>query len=74
MTSPLYVAEPRDRVLAERLYLEFEAAVPPSAVYNTLAAAEHDLIGQIAPEAWDEMVYRLARYRLGQLVAEHAGR
>ncbi|HVV24913.1 MAG TPA: hypothetical protein VHF06_36115 [Pseudonocardiaceae bacterium] len=74
MTSHLNLAGPRDRAIAERLYLEFEAALPPSVVYSTLVAAEHDLDGQIAAEAWDEMVYRLARYRLGQLAAADTGR
>lgn len=72
MTSGLYLTQPRDRVTAERLYLEFHAVLPLSVVYRTVAAAEHDLQGQIVPEAWDEMVYRLAQYRLGQLVTEDA--
>jgi hypothetical protein len=70
MTSHLYAADYRDRAIAERLSLEFEAVLPPSAVHTTLAGAERDLAGQIAPEAWDEMVYRLAQYRLGQITAD----
>lgn len=69
MTSHLYLADMCGRATAEQLYAEFGDALQPSLLYATLAGAEHDLAGQIAPEAWEEMVYRLAQYRLGQIMA-----
>lgn len=74
MTIDLYPADSRDGAVRERLYSEFEAAVPLSVGRSTLARAEHDLTGQIMPEAWDEMVYRLARYRLEQITSDGAQR
>ncbi|HEX5406925.1 MAG TPA: hypothetical protein VFX16_32015 [Pseudonocardiaceae bacterium] len=73
-TSPLNLGEPRDQAIAERLTLEFEPSLPPTVVRHTLVEAGRDLAGQIAPEAWDEMVYRLAQYRLGRLTAENTQR
>lgn len=72
MTSHPYLTEMCGRATDEQLCLEFGGALPPSVIYATLAGAEHDLTGQIAPEAWDEMVYRLAQYRLDQIVSEDA--
>lgn len=70
MTSRLDLADLSGRATAEQLYVEFGAALPPSLIHATLAEAEHDLAGQVAPEARDELVYRLAQYRLGQIMAD----
>lgn len=67
MTSYLDLERTQDRPIAQRLCREFRAVLPPSVVYRTLVGAEHDLQGQIAPRAWEEMVYRLAQYRLDQI-------
>lgn len=70
MAMDLYSADSREGAVRKRLYSEFEATVPLSVMRSTLARAEHDLTGQIVPEAWDEMVYRLARYRLEQITSD----
>ena len=58
--------------LATQLRTEFEGVLPADVVTTTTLTAKHDLAGQIAPEAQNEMVYRLARYRLDQLCSESA--
>lgn len=72
MTSHPYLAEMNGSAAADQLCFEFGGALSPSVICTTLAGAEHDLTGQIAPEAWDEMVYRLAQYRLDQIVSKDA--
>lgn len=67
MTTHLYVTGPHDQATTDRLYVEFEGVLSRSVVDSTLAQAARDLAGQIAPEAGEEMAYRLAQYRLGQL-------
>ncbi len=64
MTTHLTDPLPRDADVARRLNREFAHVLPAEEIAATLAGAERDLTGQIVPEAWDEMVYRLTRYRL----------
>jgi hypothetical protein len=45
---------------------EFDGTVPESLVAMTVQTARKDLTGQIAPEAMDEMLHCLVRYRLGR--------
>ncbi|GAB2780864.1 hypothetical protein [Amycolatopsis magusensis] len=40
------------------------ATVPPSGIVGTVVAAKRDLDGQIVPEAMEEMLHRLAQFRL----------
>ena len=62
--------EPWIAELAEQLRTEFDGILPAEVVTTTALGAKHDLSGQIAPEAQNEMVYRLARYRLDQLSSD----
>ena len=52
--------------LVTHLVDEFHGTVPESLVAATVRTARKDLTGQIAPEAVDEMLHCLARYRLGR--------
>ncbi|MGC7102539.1 hypothetical protein ACPZ19_48385 [Amycolatopsis lurida] len=52
--------------VARELATEFGRTVPPSGVVGTVVAAKRDLDGQIVPEAMEEMLHRLARFRLAR--------
>ncbi|HVV12039.1 three-helix bundle dimerization domain-containing protein [Amycolatopsis sp.] len=53
--------------IVERLSREFAGAVPHGHVESTVRAARRDLEGQIVPEALEEMLHHLARYRLSRM-------
>ena len=57
----------RDAV-ARRLSVEFDGVLPCVIVEAEVAAAEAELRGQVPPGALDEMLHRLAGYRLRQRV------
>ena len=63
MTRQLDVSQPA-REVAERLTTEFNGIVPPQIVTNIVLEAIGDLNGQVQPEAFPEMLHRLAHYRL----------
>jgi hypothetical protein len=50
--------------VAERLTTEFDGIVPPRVVTNIVLEAVGDLEGQVRPEAFPELLHRLAHYRL----------
>jgi hypothetical protein len=50
--------------VAERLTTEFDGIVPPRVVANIVLEAVGDLEGQVRPEAFPELLHRLAHYRL----------
>ena len=50
--------------VAERLMTEFDGIVPPRVVTNIVLEAVGDLEGQVRPEAFPELLHRLAHYRL----------
>jgi hypothetical protein len=50
--------------VAERLMTEFDGIVPPRVVTNIVLEAAGDLEGQVRPEAFPELLHRLAHYRL----------
>jgi hypothetical protein len=52
--------------VAERLMLEFGQLVSPATVSDIVLAAQHDLTGQVPEHSLAEMLYRLARQRLGR--------
>ncbi|WP_236808718.1 hypothetical protein [Amycolatopsis albispora] len=52
--------------VVRELATEFGGTVPPSGVVSTVVAAKRDLDGQIVPEAMEEMLHRLARFRLAR--------
>lgn len=62
---------PTRAVIARQLTQEF-AGLPPAAVEAMVAEAAAELRGQVPPGSLDEMVHRLARYRLR--VTAEAGR
>jgi hypothetical protein len=50
--------------VAERLTTEFDGIVPPGTVVNIVLEAVGDLNGQVQPQAFPELLHRLAHYRL----------
>jgi hypothetical protein len=50
--------------VAERLTTEFDGIVPPKTVVNIVLEAVGDLNGQVQPQAFPELLHRLAHYRL----------
>ena len=53
----------------EQLALEFAGIVPRANLERIVRAAKQDLEGQVVPTALDEMLHRLAHYRLTELTA-----
>jgi hypothetical protein len=54
-------------VVSGELSREFRTVLPDSTITEVVAAARHDLEGQIVPEALQEMLHRLAHHRLSAL-------
>ncbi|MEC3975824.1 hypothetical protein [Amycolatopsis sp. H20-H5] len=50
--------------MSDQLSVEFAGRVPRSVVDRTVEAARHDLDGQTPPGALEELLHRLAHYRL----------
>jgi hypothetical protein len=50
--------------VAERLITEFDGFVPARIVARIVLEAVADLNGQVQPEAFPELLHRLAHYRL----------
>lgn len=50
--------------VAERLATEFDGIAPRGLVAHIVLEAVGDLNGQVRPEAFPELLHRLARYRL----------
>lgn len=63
------VIESDDRVarVAEQLAREFGETVPRTDIDEVVHAARRDLDGQVPPHALDELLHRLAHYRLSEL-------
>ncbi|MCX6464557.1 MAG: hypothetical protein NTW05_13355 [Pseudonocardiales bacterium] len=55
---------PDRNAVAARLAEEYAGLVPPDVVHREVAAAERELRGQVPPGALEEMLHRLAAYRL----------
>lgn len=53
--------------LAGQLAREFGETVPRADIEEVVRVARRDLDGQVPPEALDELLHRLAHYRLSQL-------
>ncbi|MFD2416804.1 hypothetical protein [Amycolatopsis pigmentata] len=53
--------------VAEQLAREFGKSVPRADIEEVVATARRDLDGQVPPHALDELLHRLAHYRLSQL-------
>lgn len=56
----------------ELLAIEFAGLVPRADIESVVRAARQDLAGQVVPAALDEMLHRLAHYRLSRLTAASA--
>ena len=50
--------------VAEQLATEFDGIVPPERVASIVLESASDLSGQVRPEAFPELLHRLAHYRL----------
>jgi hypothetical protein len=50
--------------VAEQLAMEFDGIVPPERVASIVLEPASDLSGQVRPEAFPELLHRLAHYRL----------
>ena len=72
-TSQLDVLQSAQDV-AERLATEFDGIVPPGLVASIVLEAVGDLNGQVQPEAFPELLHRLAHYRLEIRVERYSGR
>ncbi|HET6504142.1 MAG TPA: hypothetical protein VFG87_25615 [Amycolatopsis sp.] len=57
--------------VADGLAREFAETVPRSHVEDIVRLARQDLDGQIPPSALDELLHRLAHYRLSRLNPAH---
>jgi hypothetical protein len=53
--------------VADALAREFAETVPRSHVVDIVRVARQDLDGQVPPSALDELLHRLAHYRLTRL-------
>ena len=51
--------------VAVQLATEFDGIVPPERVASIVFESASDLSGQVRPEAFPELLHRLAHYRLG---------
>jgi hypothetical protein len=51
--------------IAEQLATEFDGIVPSERVAIIVLESASDLRGQVRPEAFPELLHRLAHYRLG---------
>ncbi|MDQ0382907.1 hypothetical protein [Amycolatopsis thermophila] len=67
MIANRHPAELAQSVL-HRLENEFGAQLASTDIVDTVRGAARDLEGQIVPEAFGEMLYRLACVRLGRAV------
>ncbi|XVV01262.1 hypothetical protein ACQPW3_28115 [Actinosynnema sp. CA-248983] len=67
MTVDEYSTDPLVKDTVTRLAAEFGGRVPRRVVLTTVTGARRDLEGQIVPEAFAEMLHRLAHHRLGAL-------
>ncbi|NUT48121.1 MAG: hypothetical protein HOV94_12550 [Saccharothrix sp.] len=67
MTVDEYSTDPLVKDTVTRLAAEFGGRVPRRVVLTTVTDARRDLEGQIVPEAFGEMLHRLAHHRLGTL-------
>jgi hypothetical protein len=54
----------------QHLAAQYDGAVPRPVVVAVVTAAGRDLSGQTAPGSFDEMLHRLASYRLQQLAGD----
>lgn len=69
--EPDLVVERYDDI-SERLAAEFDGVVSPAAVRAVVRAAELELRGQVPAGSLDEMLHRLAGYRLREQGGEGA--
>jgi hypothetical protein len=57
--------------VTERLATEFDRIVPRERVASIVLAAASDLTGQVQPQAFPELLHRLAHYRLEIAVEQY---
>lgn len=66
-------ADEQVRRVTEQLAREFAGIVPRADLEEVVRAASRDLAGQVVPTALEEMLHRLAHYRLSQLTTSTPG-
>jgi hypothetical protein len=71
-TKPLDRVQPAQDVAA-RLAAEFDGLLPPEVVTRIVVDAIRDLYGQVQPQAFPELLHRLAHYRLDIRVRQGSG-